>query len=226
MGQGASGCDVYFNECARVFAFMCVCVCVCVCECVCVCARACVRACVRVCVYVRACVCVCVCVCVFVCLLCVFVRVLTVLVFPTCVFSLFPRFFAISVHSRWQGFSVCWFFRGSCCRCNASSSSFAYPVFPARLAGSQHRTHALARPVTCIIMQKNGAGMTTSYTARWDSKKDGVCHRAAAAAPFPSARERALNPPLMRACRHCSCAVGERGDALFGLAIEPSREAY
>jgi dynein light chain Tctex-type 1 len=37
----------------------------------------------------------------------------------------------------------------------------------------------LARPfkyiVTCIIMQKNGAGLNTSYSAHWDPAKDGYC---------------------------------------------------
>jgi dynein light chain Tctex-type 1 len=38
---------------------------------------------------------------------------------------------------------------------------------------------ALARPfkyvVTCIIMQKNGAGLNTSYSTHWDTGKDGYC---------------------------------------------------
>jgi dynein light chain Tctex-type 1 len=37
----------------------------------------------------------------------------------------------------------------------------------------------LSRPfkyiVTCIIMQKNGAGLNTSYSAHWDMAKDGYC---------------------------------------------------
>lgn len=37
----------------------------------------------------------------------------------------------------------------------------------------------LGRPfkyiVTCIIMQKNGAGLNTSYSAHWDTAKDGYC---------------------------------------------------
>lgn len=37
----------------------------------------------------------------------------------------------------------------------------------------------LSRPfkyiVTCIIMQKNGAGLNTSYSAQWDMAKDGYC---------------------------------------------------
>lgn len=37
----------------------------------------------------------------------------------------------------------------------------------------------LSRPfkyiVTCIIMQKNGAGLNTSYSAHWDMGKDGYC---------------------------------------------------
>jgi len=38
---------------------------------------------------------------------------------------------------------------------------------------------ALGRPfkyvVTCIIMQKNGAGLNTSYSTYWDTGKDGYC---------------------------------------------------
>jgi dynein light chain Tctex-type 1 len=29
--------------------------------------------------------------------------------------------------------------------------------------------------VTCIIMQKNGAGLNTSFSAHWDTTKDGYC---------------------------------------------------
>ena len=29
--------------------------------------------------------------------------------------------------------------------------------------------------ITCIIMQKNGAGLVTSATMHWDSVKDGLC---------------------------------------------------
>jgi dynein light chain Tctex-type 1 len=29
--------------------------------------------------------------------------------------------------------------------------------------------------ITCIIMQKNGAGLTTSSTQLWDASKDGMC---------------------------------------------------
>jgi dynein light chain Tctex-type 1 len=39
--------------------------------------------------------------------------------------------------------------------------------------------HALARPfkyaITCIIMQKNGAGLNTSTSMFWDTSKDGHC---------------------------------------------------
>jgi len=38
---------------------------------------------------------------------------------------------------------------------------------------------SLARPfkyvITCIITQKNGAGLITSTSAFWDAKKDGYC---------------------------------------------------
>lgn len=33
----------------------------------------------------------------------------------------------------------------------------------------------LSRPVTCIIMQKNGAGLHTASTCFWDTKSDGSC---------------------------------------------------
>ncbi len=39
--------------------------------------------------------------------------------------------------------------------------------------------HALNRPfkyvITCIIMQKTGAGLTTAVSMHWDAKKDGSC---------------------------------------------------
>ena len=38
---------------------------------------------------------------------------------------------------------------------------------------------ALARPfkyiITCIIMQKNGAGLNTTSSMHWDASKDGFC---------------------------------------------------
>jgi dynein light chain Tctex-type 1 len=59
--------------------------------------------------------------------------------------------------------------------------------------------HAAGKPfkyaVTCIITQKNGAGMHTAAGASWDPKKDGACH-----APRCCSRH-APRPQLSRALK-------------------------
>eukprot|EP00929_Paragymnodinium_shiwhaense_P075329 TRINITY_DN38506_c0_g1_i1.p1 TRINITY_DN38506_c0_g1~~TRINITY_DN38506_c0_g1_i1.p1 ORF type:complete len:122 (+),score=21.89 TRINITY_DN38506_c0_g1_i1:45-410(+) len=59
--------------------------------------------------------------------------------------------------------------------------------------------------VTCIIMQKNGAGLYTTATTYWDTKKDGMC-----------------KVPWENSTMHCIVTV-------YGVAIAPSMssgEAY
>jgi dynein light chain Tctex-type 1 len=59
--------------------------------------------------------------------------------------------------------------------------------------------HALNRPfkyaITCIIMQKNGAGLNTSVSMKWDAAKDGFC-----------------KVPWQNATMHCIVTV-------FGLSV-------
>ena len=40
-------------------------------------------------------------------------------------------------------------------------------------------------PVTCIIMQKNGAGLYTTATTFWDTKKDGTAAASSCCTPLP-----------------------------------------
>ena len=52
--------------------------------------------------------------------------------------------------------------------------------------------------VTCIIMQKNGAGMHTSATCHWDTEKDGYC-----------------KVPWENSTMHCICTI-------YGMGIMPA----
>jgi hypothetical protein len=48
-------------------------------------------------------------------------------------------------------------------------------VTPPPLLRFPRTPHGCWASVTCIIMQKNGAGLYTTVTTFWDTKKDGVC---------------------------------------------------
>eukprot|EP00500_Bicosoecida_sp_ms1_P002962 CAMPEP_0203814920 /NCGR_PEP_ID=MMETSP0115-20131106/6777_1 /ASSEMBLY_ACC=CAM_ASM_000227 /TAXON_ID=33651 /ORGANISM="Bicosoecid sp, Strain ms1" /LENGTH=122 /DNA_ID=CAMNT_0050723805 /DNA_START=24 /DNA_END=392 /DNA_ORIENTATION=- len=66
------------------------------------------------------------------------------------------------------------------------------------LKGLQTLNKSFKYIVTCIIMQKNGAGLHTTATTFWDVKKDGFC-----------------KVPWENSTMHCIVTV-------YGLAIEPS----
>ena len=234
-----------------VFVCVCVCVraCVCVCSCLCVCARACICVCVRVCV------------CVF-----VFVAVSVCLWFECIVYSLVHarQYLCVSLVRCFDLIGLTpvrvsatvvsatvvseQYLLGLLCLvrvsfCHIMCNCVVHPYCPPRLSSCYYSRAPRARPVTCIIMQKNGAGMTTSYTARWDSKKDGArvtsplarlparvrasvgCTHTRRRAHThthtycPHARADMVRVPWENAEMHCIVSV-------FGLAIEPSREAY
>jgi len=74
--------------------------------------------------------------------------------------------------------------------------------------------------VTCIIMQKNGAGLHTTATTYWDTKKDGAWFASVGSLGGEAHLLASLVPgfckvPWENSTMHCIVTV-------YGLAIEPS----
>jgi dynein light chain Tctex-type 1 len=99
-------------------------------------------------------------------------------------------------------------------------------MMPSFIARNQGRAVCVA--VTCIIMQKNGAGMHTAAAAFWDTRKDGACcsfsiHFKLAivfvTAPFFLTTLGMCKVPWENATMHCIVTV-------FGLAVSPSAQTH
>ena len=114
-------------------------------------------------------------------------------------------------------------------------------VIDSCLRGLQAMGKSYKYIVTCILLQKNGAGLHTAAGAYWDGKKDGACGgercgarwgwqdgaatfarrrygtprlRVAATPLCVHSRFHPFSPPLLGSRRHLQGSMGERVDAL------------